>query len=158
MMMRTSKGFTLIELMIVIVIIGVLAAIAIPSYQGYLTKAACEDAKATLVGAANVMERFRSQSPTNSYIGATLGAYQQSPVDGNAQFTIALLNSDCATAHNQRASYCLQATPVANGRLAGRGTLTLNSVGIKAAAGDLANPPNDAPSVVDVWQNRCSGL
>ncbi|MBB6342400.1 type IV pilus assembly protein PilE [Pseudomonas fluvialis] len=153
--MSTNKGFTLIEMMIVVALIGTLAAIAIPSYQGYLTKAACEDAKATLVGAANVLERFRAQNNTYPEVAesdAVLGGYAFSPVDGERkQMNIAITASTPT-------SYTLTATPTATGRLAGRGTLTLNSVGIKGAAGDLANPPNDAPSVVDVWQNRCSGL
>ncbi|MBB1517920.1 type IV pilin protein [Aquipseudomonas guryensis] len=156
-MNRKYSGFTLIELMVVIIIIAILAAIAIPNYQSYLRRATCEDAKATLVGAANVMERFRAQN--NTYVNAALGAYSASPVDGaNKQFTIALANADCAAAHNQVASYCLVATPTATSRLNGFGTLTLTSAGVRAATGDLANPPNDAAAAVDVWQNGCAGL
>ena len=155
MIIRTNKGFTLVELMIVITIIGILVGIAIPSYQGYLIKAACEDAKATLVGAANVLERIRAQ--TNSYpavanSAAALGVYAFSPVDGESKQMNIAITASTAT------SYTLTATPTPAGRLAGRGTLTLNSVGIKAATGDLANPPNDGASVQDVWQNRCAGL
>ena len=149
-----SKGFTLIEMMLVIAIIAVLTAIALPNYQDYLTRTACEDAKGVLAGAASSLERFRAQN--NTYVGAVLGEYAQSPVDGNAQFNITLRNVDCAVgAHNQATRYCLVAEPVAGGRLAGRGIISLTSTGVRGDTDGATAPGFDT---ADVWNSSCRGL
>lgn len=54
---RRSAGFTLIELMIAVAIIGILASIAIPSYQGYVERAKRSDAHAGLMETAGILER-----------------------------------------------------------------------------------------------------
>jgi type IV pilus assembly protein PilE len=156
--MKTARGFTLIELMLVVGIIAILAAIAIPNYQGYLDRATCGDAKAVLIGAGNALDRFRAQN--NTYVGADLAAlgYNRSPVDGAAgsqQFDIVLRNADCAAAHNQPAAYCLVATPTATGRLVNKGTLTLTSAGVRGATNGTNAPGFLA---ADVWNSSCRGL
>ncbi|CAD5109036.1 type IV pilin protein [Zestomonas carbonaria] len=137
--MKRQTGFTLIELLTAVVVIGILAAIAIPSYQSYVRRAACEDAKSVLTGAANVMERFRAQN--NTYTGATLGVYAGSPVDGSTKHTQIAISASTAT------TYTLTATPTNGGLLANRGTLTLTSTGVRGGSGALAN----------AW-GSCSGI
>lgn len=56
--MSTHKGFTLIELMMVVAIIGILTAIAYPSYQGSIRKTNRSDAKDALLRIAAAQERF----------------------------------------------------------------------------------------------------
>jgi len=59
---RHSMGFTIVELMVVVVIIGVLVGIAIPSYTGYVNKAKISEARRTLLDAAARLERFYSDN------------------------------------------------------------------------------------------------
>ena len=120
--MNKQHGFTLIELMIAVTIIGILAAIAIPSYTAYVDRAACEDGKALITGAANAMERRRAQN------NASYDANTPLPANTN-EFGVAASNVSAA-------AYTLTAT--AAGRL--DGTLTLAATG--AHGGTLAGQCN----------------
>jgi len=56
-MKTKSRGFTLIELMIAVAIVGILASIAIPNYRQYITKGKRAEAQGALVTFANAMEQ-----------------------------------------------------------------------------------------------------
>ncbi|KAF0836459.1 type IV pilus assembly protein PilA [Methylovorus glucosotrophus] len=62
--MKKNHGFTLIELMIVVAIIGILAAIAIPSYQSYIGKAQASEAISLMDGLKSTMAELLSQDPS----------------------------------------------------------------------------------------------
>src|SRR5262245_647399 len=112
MMNSTQRGFTLIELMIVICIVAILAAIGYPSYTQYVRRSARADAKAALLENAQFLER--NFTVANKYhqdsAGAALNSaslpVQQSPRDGTARYTLMLSAAAQST-------YTLSAQPVA---------------------------------------------
>jgi type IV pilus assembly protein PilE len=67
MAMKTIKGFTLIELMIVVVVISILMAVAIPSYTSYVTRGKLVEATSGLSDGRVKMEQFYQDNRT--YIG-----------------------------------------------------------------------------------------
>ena len=72
--MKGFQGFTLIELMIVVAIIGILAAIAIPNFSAYQAKAKQSEAKITLGSLFTATTAYATEH--NTYVVATLGDLQ----------------------------------------------------------------------------------
>lgn len=68
--MNNRHGFSLIELMIVVAIVGILAAVAYPSYRFYILQARRSDAIAALLGLQQDLERWRVNNP--SYASCTI--------------------------------------------------------------------------------------
>ena len=143
-----SNGFTLIELMITVAIVGIIAAVAFPSYQNYVRQSNRAVAKAILYENAQFMERFYTQN--NQYIAsvgpngvanggggddiAVVLPITQSPKTGVVQYNISLQ----AVAN---ATFTLRAVPTATGSMAGDpcGTLTLTNTGVQGAGGNVAD-------------------
>jgi type IV pilus assembly protein PilE len=125
--MNKTSGFTLVELMIVVAIIGIIAAIALPSYQGQVERSRRADCQSSMTAAANAIERYKTGAGQGSYLGAALGAagvYPAScPVEGNANFYAMTIEDQTAN------TFTLLATP--QGLMAGTGRMTLTHTGRK---------------------------
>ena len=83
-MTQKSRGFTLIELMITIAVIGILSAIAFPSYQEYLRRSNRADVKAALLENAQFLERLPYSEELRAVYSDLVEAYLYADRDGEA--------------------------------------------------------------------------
>ena len=142
--MSKHKGFSLIELMIALAIVGILAAIGYPSYQDSVQKSRRADCEGALVGFAGRMEQYFTTQ--NFYTGAGAAGADtgapaiyptQCPIDGGTPSYNLTIEAATPT------TYTLAATPI-NGQTSDTcGTLTLTQANVKGSAGG---------TVADCWE------
>ena len=125
---RADGGFTLIELMIVVVIISILAAIAYPAYQQYARETKRADAHAALLRISTLQEKFFSNN--NGYTTSTTAlGYAADPAASNdGYWAVSVTSAGVA------ASFTLTAVP-AGGHVDGPcASITLTSAGLRGPA------------------------
>lgn len=139
-----SAGFTLIELLIAVAVVGILTAIAVPSWSNHVARAARADAQGVLLQAAGWLERQYSECnaytltdastvpPCTKQVSALPAALTVSPKEGRQRYAIALERLDAN-------SWTLIATPVAPDAC---GNFRLSSNGVRQLS-DNTLPVND---------------
>ena len=134
-LIKNNRGFTLIEVMIVVAVLGILSMIALPSYQKYVQRGHRANAKTVLLEAAQFMERYRSSNfkyvDGSGNAPALPSGLQVSPAQGTKRYDVALSAVDAT-------SFTLTATP-SGWADSICGNLTLTNLGVKGqSVGDAA--------------------
>ena len=137
-----QAGFSLVELLVVLVIMGVLSAVALPGYTRYVQRGNRTEVMAALLEAQHFMERYYSAngqylSPANA-VPMLPQRLQRIPLQGTVRYQLSVRE---ATVN----SYLLQAVP--EGSMAGDvcGNLTINQTGLRGVL-------NSTNSVSECWR------
>ena len=124
---KSSRGFTLVELMVTVAVISILAAIGYPAYTNYTYKARRTEGTGALLDFATRMERYYADN--NSYAGATVGNIMGGANTEHDYYTLSVALS------NGNHSYTLSAASAGAQASDTCGTFTINSLGARNVSG-----------------------
>ncbi|MBI1732627.1 MAG: prepilin-type N-terminal cleavage/methylation domain-containing protein [Gammaproteobacteria bacterium] len=129
--MKRTSGFTLIELMITVAIVGIIAAIAYPSYQNQVKKARRSEAQQLLLGASNKEEQYilEMRAYTNSFGDMNYGSEGWECGSPPTECSNDYYDITITVAAGPPPGYTITAVP--KGTQAGDGNLSINSAGTK---------------------------
>ena len=138
---RRSRGFTLIEILIVVAIMGILASIALPAYQNNVLRSGRAEAKGELMIVASDLERFFSSNNSYSTDATPLVTTDGTTrTTGNGLYDITVAAGGTG---NIATSFVATATAVGEQTADACATFTISNTGVRGATGD---------TVEECWQ------
>lgn len=126
-----QKGFTLAELMVVVAITGILAAIAYPSYTNYVLTANRKAAEGFMLSISSKEQEFFLDSRSYTTTIGSGGLELTTPTEVSSYYTVSVASPSPDDPTNT-ASYKITATPISGTKQANDGTLTLTQAGVKS--------------------------
>lgn len=146
---RTPRsGFTLIELMIAVVVVGILLAVAFPSFMDSIRKNRRSDAFSALNAAQQAQERWRAGNPAYATALTSLGWAAAEPASPGGYYTFGVVASSAT-------GYTITASPVAGKSQASDGDCAY--LRVRAAAGEIfyGSSSSAGGTFVESVSNRC---
>lgn len=126
---KKNQGFSLMELMIAVAIVGIIAAIAIPSYNGYVVQSRRTDAVAFLMAVAGDQVRFFSENNSYATSMTALGYANDAEPSENGHYTVSVTSTSSSV-------YTLTATPAGDQtKDTACANFTIDSIGTKNISG-----------------------
>ena len=156
-MVKQQKGFTLIELMIVVAVVAILAAIAYPSYQEYVRRTKRVDMQTTMLDIAAQIQRYKiANFKVTGAKANDVGIASSYPTQGTALYTVSLTPMSGTPATLTSSAWTLTAKPISGSAQQGDGDIVLNYRGERCwtKGTDINSGTACAPSASTNWDGR----